>query len=102
MRKSLILMAGVGICIAVSGATLAGGDAAAGKTKSASCGGCHGANGEGVAPNPALKGKDAAYIVEQLKAYKSGARPHDMMKMMVQALSDQDMEDLGAYYASMK
>jgi len=87
---------------AIVGAAHAVGDAAAGKAKSASCIACHGANGEGVPPNPALAGKPAAELVQALKDYKSGARANPIMKGLTAALNDQDMENLAAYYSSLK
>ena len=80
---------------------LAGGDAAAGEAKAASCAGCHGAAGEGNPDNPKLAGLDEAYQVEQLMAFKSGAREHAMMQMFAGQLSEQDMADVSAYYAGL-
>jgi cytochrome c553 len=80
----------------------AAGDAAAGKTKSAVCAGCHGDRGQGVAPNPALAGKPEADQVKALKDYKSGSRANPLMNGIAASLSDQDMEDLAAYYTSLK
>jgi cytochrome c553 len=87
---------------AIAGAAQAAGDAAAGKTKSARCAPCHGADGQGVSPNPALAGKPEAEQVQALKDYKSGSRANPVMKGMAASLSDQDMEDLSAYYSSLK
>jgi cytochrome c553 len=84
------------------GAAEAAGDAAAGKAKAAMCSGCHGEKGEGVAPNPALAGKPEADQIKALKDYKSGARANPIMSGMAAMLSDQDMENLAAYYASLK
>ena len=80
----------------------AAGDAQAGKAKAGACAGCHGANGEGVKPNPALAGKSEGEIMEALKDYKSGKRANPIMKTLAGPLSDQDMANLGAYYASLK
>ena len=80
----------------------AAGDAQAGKAKAGACAGCHGANGEGVKPNPALAGKSEAEIVEALKDYKSGKRANPIMKTFAVPLNDQDMANLGAFYASLK
>lgn len=81
-------------------------DIAAGKAKSAVCGACHGADGISVAPiYPNLKGQKEAYLLSSLKAYKSGQRQGGMsmiMKPQVDALTDADMENLAAYYASLK
>jgi cytochrome c553 len=84
------------------GAAEAAGDAAAGKAKSAVCAGCHGDKGQGVAPNPALAGKPEADQVKALKDYKSGAKSNPLMNGIAATLSDQDMENLAAYYASLK
>ncbi len=78
----------------------AAGDAEAGKNKSAVCAACHGADGNSAVPNfPKLAGQGAAYTVKQLKDIKSGARPVPEMAGIVPGLSEQDMEDLAAYYA---
>lgn len=100
--KRELLVAGVVAMLAFAGASQAAGDAAAGKAKAAGCAGCHGANGEGVKPNPALAGKSAEDIVEALKGFKSGKRANPVMKSLATPLSDQDMANLGAYYASLK
>ena len=77
------------------------GDAAAGKAKSALCAGCHGVDGNSVIPmNPNLTGLGEPYIAAQLAAFKSGKRQNATMLGMTAALSDQDMLDLAAYYAS--
>jgi cytochrome c553 len=79
------------------------GDAAAGKGKSMMCSACHGAAGISAVPTyPNLAGQKEAYLVIQLKAFKSGARNNATMKGMVASLSETDMADLAAYYASLK
>ena len=79
------------------------GDASAGKGKSMMCGACHGAAGISAIPTyPNLAGQKEAYLVSQLKAFKSGARNNSTMKGMAASLSDSDMADLAAYYASLK
>jgi cytochrome c553 len=88
-----------------STASLADGDAAAGKAKSATCAACHGANGVSQIPNyPNLAGQKAAYLVAQLQAFKSGERKgasSAIMTPMAAGLSEQDMKDLAAFYAEM-
>lgn len=84
-----------------AGAALAEGDAAAGQAKSGTCVACHGVDGNSVNPEwPSLAGQHASYIVKQLKAFKGGERQNALMTPMAMPLSDQDMEDLAAYYAS--
>ena len=81
----------------------AAGDAAAGKAKAATCAGCHGMDGNSANPLwPKLAGQHAAYLAKSMKAYKSGARNDPMMKPMMATLSDTDIENLAAYFASQK
>ena len=82
--------------------TVAAGDAAAGQSKSATCAGCHGANG--ISPNdlwPNLAGQKEGYLVAQMKAFRDGGRNNPMMAPMMAALSDTDIADLAAYYSSL-
>jgi cytochrome c553 len=99
--KSLIAVA-VAAMLGMTGTAFAGGDAAAGKAKAGACGSCHGANGEGLKPNPALAGKKEDDLVQSMKDYKSGKRANPTMKAMMGSLNDQDMANLAAYYASLK
>jgi len=80
----------------------AAGNVEAGKAKAAACVGCHGANGQGVPPNPALKGKTEDEFVEAMKDYKSGKRNNAVMKAFAAPLNDQDIANLAAYYASLR
>ena len=81
---------------------LAAGDAAAGKDKSAMCMGCHGADGNSPADAfPKLAGQHADYTAKQLADFKAATHRNDpTMIGMVAALSEQDMLDLAAFYAS--
>lgn len=85
---------------------MAAGDAAKGKAKAAVCAGCHGVNGIAMVPTyPSLAGQNAAYLEGAIKAYKSQERKGyqaPIMYGMVATLSDQDIADLAAYYASLK
>ncbi|MDD1606190.1 MAG: cytochrome c4 [Methylococcaceae bacterium] len=76
-------------------------DKAAGEQKSATCAGCHGAGGKSSnAQFPILAGQQPTYIVNQLKAFKSGNRHNSMMEGMAASLSDDDMDNLAAYFSS--
>lgn len=80
----------------------AAGDAEAGKGKAAVCAACHGAEGISALPaNPNLAGQVPGYIASQLKAYKSGERKNAIMAAQSAGLSDEDMADLDAFYASL-
>lgn len=99
------------VALAISGAAAAG-DVNAGKAKAAVCGACHGMNGEGnpAFPDPmnpgktkavpSLAGQNAGYTVKQLQDFKSGARKDALMTGQALGLSDADMANLGAYYAT--
>ncbi|MEC7767389.1 MAG: c-type cytochrome [Pseudomonadota bacterium] len=77
------------------------GNPAAGQTKAALCATCHGAEGNSeLAINPKLAGQNAAYIIKQLKDYKAGVRSNPTMSAMVLNLSEEDMEDIAAWYSS--
>jgi cytochrome c553 len=70
--------------------------------KNAVCGGCHGPDGNSLVPDfPSLAGQSATYLYLQLRAFQTGSRSSDIMKPQVESLSDQDMKDLAAYYASL-
>jgi cytochrome c553 len=92
---SLLLTIGV-----INTASALEGNADAGKTKAAVCGACHGPTGLSSSPTfPNLAGQKAAYIVQQLTDFKSGARTNMMMAPMAANLSEQDMADLAAYFS---
>ena len=77
------------------------GDVAAGKKKSASCAACHGPDGNGpITQYPRLAGQYEDYLHQALQDYKTGKRNNPVMKGMVTPLSDQDIADLSAYFAS--
>jgi cytochrome c553 len=91
------------LLLILTGAAHAGGDAAAGKEKSAVCQACHGADGNGVDPQyPKLAGQYEDYLYHSLKAYKSGERANVIMAGFVANLTEEDMQDLAAYYAGLE
>ncbi|ABA59490.1 c-type cytochrome [Nitrosococcus oceani] len=100
LRWWLFLLAPV-FAVLVSGSVLAAGDPAAGKQKSQACAACHGPDGNSPAPQfPKLAGQYAGYLVHALTAYQVGDRTDPVMQPMAASLSEQDKEDLAAYYAS--
>lgn len=103
MKKIVIALISAGIVGFIPNLVLAQGDAAVGQAKSALCATCHGADGNSqLAINPKLAGQNASYMVKQLQDFKSGDRPGAIMAAMVLSLSDQDMEDIAAWYASQR
>ena len=104
-RNSLSLALAAALIASAGGLQAAEGDPVAGKQKTSMCIGCHGIGGYKTAfPEvysvPKIGGQHAAYIVKALQAYKSGERSHPSMRAIAADLSDKDMADLAAYYAS--
>ena len=99
--SALVLLASASTLPASS---LAAGDATAGKAKAATCMGCHGVPSyTNVYPTyhvPKLGGQHAQYLVSALQAYKAGQRSHKTMQAQAQSLTDQDMEDIAAFFAN--
>lgn len=89
----------------ISASAAAQGDAEAGRTKAYTCTGCHGIPGYmNVYPTyhvPKLGGQSEEYIVAALEAYAEGKRTHPTMEAQAHTLSEQDMRDVAAYFASL-
>jgi cytochrome c553 len=85
----------------VMGVAQAAGDVAAGKARAADCAECHGASGEGL-EGPKVGGKPESELVKAMQDYKSGKRADAAMKEAMSKLSDQDIANLAAYYATLK
>ena len=100
MKKVLL----IALALVASAATVyVHADAAsdAGKDKAATCGACHGMDGNSTNPQfPKLAGQNASYIQAELAAFKSGKRQNTIMSAQAAALSDQDMQALAAFFAS--
>ncbi len=79
----------------------AAGSAEAGQTKAAVCTACHGPDGNSFNPIwPSLAGQNSTYIVKTLHAFKDGERSDPLMSAQAAALSDEDIQDLAAYFAA--
>ena len=100
-RQILTVLAAAAL---VSTATIASAaDIEAGKAKAATCAGCHGANGMSAVPTyPNLAGQKAVYLAKQLKAFQEGTRTDPTMNAMAKPLSADDIENLSAYFSSLK
>jgi len=100
MNKVLMTMA---LCLSFGliSPIMAAGNAEAGKGKAAVCAACHGADGNSPMDMfPKIAGQGEAYLVKQMADFKSGERNNAVMAPMVATLSDEDMADLAAYFAS--
>ena len=96
----------LGLVLACMGlAAHADGDPAKGKVESYTCIGCHGipnyTNNYPTYRVPKLAGQQAAYVVQALKEYKAGDRAHNTMHAQASSLSDQQMQDIAAYFESL-
>ncbi len=101
MKKSVILIVAAALA-SVQGLAQAG-DVVAGKTKAMLCANCHGANGISTIPEyPNLAGQKEQYIVKQLKDLQSGRRTHPLMSSVATSLTPADIENVAAYYSSLK
>tara|TARA_R110000744_G_scaffold253826_3_gene369548 strand:+ start:6654 stop:7289 length:636 start_codon:yes stop_codon:yes gene_type:complete len=109
MRKNMKMMGLlVSVFLGLSAGAMAAGDIEAGKTKSVACGACHGADGNSMIDmNPKLAGQHADYLVKQLQEFKLASqtggeegRNNAVMNGMAAALSEQDMQDIAAYFSS--
>ncbi|MEN5092969.1 c-type cytochrome [Pseudomonas protegens] len=100
MNKLLVSLL---LTLGITGVAHAAGDAAAGQAKAAVCGACHGPDGNSMAPNfPKLAGQGEKYLDKQLHDIKSGKRQVLEMTGLLTNLSDQDLADIAAYFASQK
>ena len=103
-RLSRKMTIAFGLMSALAPLTLnAAGNPAAGKEKSVTCQACHGTDGHSIAPNyPILAGQYESYLVQALHDYRSGKRSNIIMAGFAAGLTDQDIDDLAAWFASQK
>ena len=103
MLTRILTIAMMLILVLMAGSAQAGGDVANGKELSEYCSDCHGEDGLGDEDVPAIAGMDAAKHAKELADFKSGAREDEEEDMIdsVEDLSEQDMADLAAYYATL-
>ncbi|MFW5969365.1 MAG: c-type cytochrome [Halofilum sp. (in: g-proteobacteria)] len=101
MQRISLFFATATLILSTLNAAHAAGDPDAGREKSENCASCHGDKGNTQdSQYPKLAGQHPSYLYETMKGYKSGDRENSVMKSQVSDLSDQDMRDLAAYYAS--
>lgn len=92
----------IGLALVAVGSAYAR-DPVAGKAKAGMCATCHGPLGMSQLPNaPHLAGQPAIYTAEQLRNYRSGKRPNEVMAVMAKPLTDEEIDNLAAWYASIE
>lgn len=88
------------IILAHANTLYAEGDPAAGKQKAAVCAACHGQDGNSVVPAwPSIAGQHEEYIFQQMQDFKSGVRQNAQMSPIISSMTEEDFEDLAAFYA---
>ncbi len=98
MHKGIFAAAVLGLVVGLTPA-----QAQSGRDKARACAICHGQLGLSTLPNaPHLAGQPEIYLVEQLKAYRSGKRANEVMAVIAKPLSDADIADLASWYASLQ
>ena len=104
MLTRKLMFAVMFVLLLAAGGVQAGGDPAKGQELAVDCADCHGVDGKGDEDNPAIAGLDEAKHLGLLKAYQSGelVDEEETMLMFTEELSEQDMADLAAYYATLE
>lgn len=102
MKKPNILYSLLSILLGLFCTLATAADPDAGKQKAALCFGCHGPDGNSTNPQwPTLAGQQPAYLSNQLRAFRNGKRTNPTMQGMASSLSDEDVNNLAAYFNSL-
>jgi cytochrome c553 len=101
MTAKLVAALSLAVTLGWTAPSLAAGSKDAGQAKAATCGACHGIDGNSVNPEwPNLAGQHETYILKQLTAFHGGNRQNPLMSPMAAILGEQDMADLAAFFSS--
>ena len=102
MRRAAILVAALCMAAGLSSPGFAQ-DAKSGRAKAQACAVCHGPLGIAAMPEtPNIAGEPPGYLGRQLRAFRSGERRHEIMSVIAKSLSDADIADLAAWFASIR
>jgi cytochrome c553 len=105
VEKFMRLIFWFAVSLLLPASAIAEGDPEVGKLKSYTCTGCHGIPGyNNVYPTyrvPKIGGQNYEYMILALKAYRDGDREHSTMQLQANSLSEQDIKDVSAYFASL-
>ncbi len=104
MKLSIMLATAISLSVGTQAAIAGDAEAGAQAYLAKGCIGCHGPAGK--SPNPAIypstAGKEAGYLVEQMKAFRDGKRVNPLMGPMSTSLTDEDIDNLAAYLSAQK
>ena len=96
-------LASAGLLVAFACSIAPAGDVAAGRKKAIQCQTCHGLDGLSKLPEaPSLAGQPEPYLIKSLEDFRQGRRQNEMMSIVIQNLSDADIENLAAYYSAIE
>ncbi len=99
--NKIINVVAIGLLSLIPAVAFSVGNATEGKNKSTVCHACHGATGKSVLPiYPNLGGQQQDYLSKSLHSFRDGSRTNVFMNGFAASLSDQDIEDIAAWYAS--
>ena len=102
MRRRFVLHTLCGFALVLTGAAAHAADIAAGKQKAELCVGCHGEGGISQTENiPSLAGQPDQFIQWQIVYFRAGTRKNEQMKPIIEQLDNDDVRNLGAYFASL-
>ena len=103
MQGAALRALALAAALALGGAAAQAQNTDAGRAKAQACAVCHGSKGLSNAPDaPHLAGQPAIYLAAQLRAYRSGARKHEVMAVMAKPLTDEDIQNLAAWFSSIR
>ena len=104
MLTRITMIAAVIVLLSLAGGVQAAGSAERGADLTFDCIECHGMDGKGSFETPSIAGKDQAYLLKRLRGFYSGNRKSidDIMHIYTEDRTDQDLQDLAAYYSSLK
>ena len=101
--RGAALLASTALCLPCLHGRVEAGDIKAGREAAEKCAICHGFDGRGkIAEAPNIAGQNERYLIEQLSAFKTGDRKNEMMSIVIQQLSPDDIENLAAYYSAIE
>jgi cytochrome c553 len=98
-----VIRASAWITVVAFATAASAGDVKAGRSKAMACQACHGLDGIAQVPDaPNIAGQTEAYLSTQLRAFKSGNRKSEAMTLVASTLTDQDIDNLAAYFAAIE
>ena len=103
MKLHFVIQAALALSTLLAWSGASASDVNAGRQKAMVCAVCHGPLGISMRPDaPNLAGQPEIYVVAQMRAYRNGARHHEIMNVIAKPLSDDDIGQLAAWYASIR